>query len=161
MIRSHRQSEFCTSLMYHESDLGKAGYGKICPRLRKSSGLADQATRLGGSPHLSCRHNQINPRTYKQIHTPTMVQGGVDGASPPPWVFDMLQFFDTILPWMESLGSSSLVYFMGGGAAGGLWRHQTWSPSWPPSWILSRFKNKVKTVRINNFLHLIWKITHK
>ena len=28
----------------------------------------------------------------------TMVQGGVDGASTPPWVFDMLQFFETILP---------------------------------------------------------------
>ena len=73
--------------MYHESDLGKAGYrtfkrlhGKICPRLRKSPGLADQATRLGGSPHLSCRQNQINRRTYKQIHTPTVVQGGRGGG---------------------------------------------------------------------------------
>ena len=27
---------------------------------------------------------------------------------------------------------------MGGGAAGGSWRHQQWSPSWPPSWILPR-----------------------
>ena len=44
---------------------------------------------------------------------------------------------------------------MAGGAAGGLWRHQTW----PPSWILSRIKNKVKTVRINNFLRLTCKIT--
>ena len=73
--------------MYHESDLGKAGYrtfkrlhGKICPRLRKSPGLADQATRLGGSPHLSCRQNQINRQTYKQIHTPTVVQGGPGGG---------------------------------------------------------------------------------
>ena len=27
----------------------------------------------------------INPRTYMQIHTPTVVQGGVDG--PPPQTF--------------------------------------------------------------------------
>ena len=43
---------------------------------------------------------------------------------------------------------------MGGGAAGGLSHHQTWLPSWPPSWILSRIRNQVKTVRINNFLRL-------
>ena len=86
--------------MYHESYPGKAGYltfkrlhGKICPRLRKSAGLADQATRLGGSPHLSCRHNQINPRTYKEIHTPTMVQGGRGGGGlePLPVVFDTVK----------------------------------------------------------------------
>ena len=41
---------------------------------------------------------------------------------PPPWVFDMLQYFETILPSVESLSSSlqDEVYFMGGGAAGGL-----------------------------------------
>ena len=44
----------------------------------------------------------INPRTYMQIHTPTVVQvGGVDG--PPTRVFDMLQCFETILPSVESL----------------------------------------------------------
>ena len=55
-----------------------------------------------------------------QIHTPTVVQGGgVDG--PPPRVFDMLQYFKTILPSVESLWYSlqDEVYFMGGGAAGG------------------------------------------
>ena len=30
--------------------------------------------------------------------------GGVDGS--PPWVFDMLQYFETILPSVESLWSS-------------------------------------------------------
>ena len=45
------------------------------------------------------------------------------------------------------------------GAAGGLWRHQTWSPSWPLSWILSRIRNQVKTVRINTFLRLTCKMT--
>ena len=43
------------------------------------------------------------------------------------------------------------VYFMGGGAAGGLWRHQQWSPSWLPSWILPRIRNQVKTAGNSNF----------
>ena len=40
----------------------------------------------------------------------------------PPWVFYMLQYFETSLPSMESLSSSlqDEVYFVGGGAAGGL-----------------------------------------
>ena len=61
-----------------------------------------------------------------QIHTPTVVQEGVDGPSPPPRVFDVLQYFETILPLVESLWSSlqDEIYFMGSGAAGGLWRHQ-------------------------------------
>ena len=42
-----------------------------------------------------------------------------------PWVFDMLKYFETILPSMESLWSSQQdeVYFMGSGVAGVLWRH--------------------------------------
>ena len=35
---------------------------------------------------------------------------------PLPGGFDMLQYFETILPLV--------VYFRSGGAAGGLWRHQ-------------------------------------
>ena len=37
-----------------------------------------------------------------------------------------LQYFETILPLVESLWSSwqDQVYVLGGGAAGGLWRHQ-------------------------------------
>ena len=60
-----------------------------------------------------------------QIHTPTVVQEGVDGPSPPT-VFDVLQYFETILPLVESLWSSlqDEIYSMGSGAAGGLWRHQ-------------------------------------
>ena len=39
----------------------------------------------------------------------------------PPRVFDMLQYFETILPSVESLSSSlqDEIYFMGGSAAGG------------------------------------------
>ena len=86
----------------------------------------------------------INLRTYKQIHTPTTVVqrggGGEGWIEPLTGGFHMLQYFETILPLVKSLWSSSQddVYFMGGGAAGGLWRHQYWSPSWPPSWNLPR-----------------------
>ena len=98
----------------------------------------------------------LNPRTYTRSHTPNAVQEEVDGN--PPWVCDMLQYFETILPSVERLWSSlqDKEYYMDGGAAGGLWQHQTLSPSW----ILSRIKNKVKTVGINNFLRLTCKITH-
>ena len=48
---------------------------------------------------------------------------------------------------------------MGGGTAGGLWRHQQWSPFWPPSWILTRTRNEVKTARNGNFLCSTWKVT--
>ena len=77
--------------------------------------------------------------------------------------FDIMQYFETILPSVESLWCSlqDKLYLMGGGAAGGLWRHQQWSPPSPPSWILPRIRNQVKTVRINNFLRLTCKITHK
>ena len=66
------------------------------------------------------------PRTNTQIHTPTVVQGGL--MEPLPRVIDMLQYFETILPSVETLWSSLQyeVYIMGGGAAGGLWRHQQW-----------------------------------
>ena len=93
-------------------------------------------------------------------HTPTVVQGG-EALMELPWVFDMLHYFETILPLVESLWSflQHEGYFLGGGAAGGLWRHQTWSPSWPPSWILSRTRNQLKTVWINNLSRLTCKIT--
>ena len=42
----------------------------------------------------------------KQIHTPTVVQcdgGGGQWMEPLPGVFDMLQYFETILPLVESL----------------------------------------------------------
>ena len=37
-----------------------------------------------------------NPRTYKQIHTPTVVQGAGGWTEPLLGVFDMLQYFETI-----------------------------------------------------------------
>ena len=39
----------------------------------------------------------------KEIHTPTVVQWGGQWMEPLPGVFDMLQYFETILPLVESL----------------------------------------------------------
>ena len=48
-------------------------HGKIWPRLRGLPGLADRATRLGGSPHLSCKRDQIKMRDYmdRRVTSPT------------------------------------------------------------------------------------------
>ena len=71
-----------------------------------------------------------------KVTLPTMVQGDW-GVDRPPWVFVVLQYFEMILPLVDSLRCAlqDEVYIMGCDAAGGLWRHPRWPPSWPPSWI--------------------------
>ena len=48
---------------------------------------------------------KLNPRTYTQIHTTTLVQRGwgLGWMGPLSGVFDLLQYFETILPLVESL----------------------------------------------------------
>ena len=72
--------------------------------------------------------------------------GGGGLMEPLPWVFNMFKHFEKILLSVKSLSSprQNELYFIGGGAAGVLWRHRTWSPSWPPFWILLRNKNQIK-----------------
>ena len=95
-------------------------------------------------------------RTCKFIPPPWFQGGREGGGWNPPLVFDMFQYFETILPAVESLWSSlkDEVHFIGGGDAGGLWHHQQWWPSWPPSWILPRIRNQVKTARNGDFFVL-------
>ena len=95
----------------------------------------------GDGPPPLCKQ-ALNPRTYLQSHTPTVVQGARGW-----W-----QYFETILPSVESLWYclQDRLCFMGGSAVWGQSRHQTWSPSW----ILSRVRKQVKTVRIDNFFAL-------
>ena len=80
---------------------------------------------------------------------------GVDGIPHPPLEFLICcsiskRFY---LQWNAfDLLYKMKVYFMGGGAAGGLWRHLQWSPSWPPSWILLRIKNRLKPRKMATFV---------
>ena len=92
MVQSHCQSEFCLNLMYHESDPDYVGYptlkrlhGKIWPRLRGLPGLADRATRLGGSHHLSCKRDQIKMRRYmdRPFTPPRRITSPTRGPPPP------------------------------------------------------------------------------
>ena len=91
-------------------------------------------------------------RTCKFIPPPwTVVQGGgVDG--PPPRVFDTLQYFETILPSVESLWYSPQdeVYFIGDGAA----RGPMTSPKMVTILDLPRIRNQVKTARNGDFFVL-------
>ena len=80
------------------------------------------------SPWPSTIHDKrrLNPRTYTQFIPPPWYKGsggrGGGVMEPLPAVFDMLQYFQTILPSVESLCSSQQdkVHFIGGGAARGL-----------------------------------------
>ena len=92
MMQSHGQSEFCANLMYHESDPGQAGYptskrlhGKTWSRPRGLPVLADPVTRLGGSPHLSCKCDQIKMRDYmnRRVTIPKLVTSPTWGPPPP------------------------------------------------------------------------------
>ena len=58
----------------------------------------------------------------RKFTPPPWYMGGGGLTEPFPKVFDMLQYFQMILPSVEILWSSQQgeVYFMGGGAAGGL-----------------------------------------
>ena len=73
-----------------------------------------------------------------------MVKGGREVDGTPPQSFWYVAVFQNHLPSVESLWSSQQdkVCFI---FAGGLWRHEKWSPSWLPSWILPSIRNQVKT----------------
>ena len=95
------------------------------------------------------------PGTYTQIHTPTMVRGGGGGGwmETLPIVFDMLHYFETILPLVDLAFDilhkiKYILHVMALQEA----CDQQWSPSWPASWILPRIRNQVKTTRNRNFL---------
>ena len=66
----------------------------------KQNKVLPNETIVGESGNVFFFFLPFNPRTYKQIHTPTVVQergGGVVGGwmEPLPGLFDMLQYFET------------------------------------------------------------------
>ena len=80
------------------------------------------------------RSKYFNPQAYKQIHTPTWYKVVQEELKEPfPRVFDMLQYFETILRSVDNK-----VRYMGEDAAGGLCRLQIWWPYLPPSWMLPK-----------------------
>ena len=60
-------------------------HGKLSPRLTGLPYLADRATRLGGSPHLSCKRDQNKIRNYmdKRVIPPRRVTSPTWGPPPP------------------------------------------------------------------------------
>ena len=76
MIQSNRQNEFDVSRI--RPRLG--GYptlkrlrGNILTRLRGLRGLADRASLFGGSPHPSCKRDQIrHDKLYEKAGNPTL-----------------------------------------------------------------------------------------
>ena len=59
-------------------------HSKLSPRLTGLPYLADRATRLGGSPHLSCKRDQNKTRNYmdKLVTPPTWVTSLIWGSPP-------------------------------------------------------------------------------
>ena len=53
--------------------------------------------------HIEHHSYQLSPRTYTQIHTPTLVHWGWIDLPPPSRVFALLQYLQTILPSVERL----------------------------------------------------------
>ena len=77
-----------------------------CSRLEGTTTLNGREEGGGYFISQTWNHQQFNTRTYTKIHTPTMVQRWRGLMEPLPAVFYMLQYFETILPLVESLWSS-------------------------------------------------------
>ena len=143
--------DLMTKLPYCTDDIRSALKSQIIELLTKKTWGRVFEVSYG---RISINRRALTLRCTSKVkpHCRTRGEGG-SWRNPPLRVFDMLQYFETILPSVKSLWSSlrDEVHFMGGGAAEGLWCHQTWWPFWPPSCFLSRIINQVKTVRINIF----------
>ena len=92
-MQSHRQSQFCADLMYHESDPARrvtrpwnVYMAKFDPGWEGNPiWYVDWATRLGESPHLSCKRDQIKMRYYmdRRFTPPKRVTSPTWGSPPP------------------------------------------------------------------------------
>ena len=58
--------------------------GKMRPRLTGLPYLGDRETHLGGLPHLSCKHDQINVRDYMERRVTSSRQVTSPTWGPPP-----------------------------------------------------------------------------
>ena len=77
-------SPFCVALLSVYLIL-KHWHGRIWPQLRGLPGVADRATHLEGSPHLSCKRDQIKVRDYMDRRvTPSKWVTMPTWGPPPP-----------------------------------------------------------------------------
>ena len=76
-------------------------HGKLSPRLTGLPYLADRATRLGGSPHLSCKRDQDKIRNYidRRVTPPRRVTSPTWGSPPP--CKQALTYFQRKKPYMH------------------------------------------------------------
>ena len=100
----------------------------------------------------------INPRTYTQIHTPTVVQGrvgggGVDGTPPRSFSYVAVFWNDFTFSWKP------LIFLRRWSIFYGWWRcrRPVTSPTMLAILVLQRIRNQVKTARNANFFCLTWK----
>ena len=100
----------------------------------------------------------INPRTYMQIHTPTVDRGtrGWGGWTPLEFLIRCSISKRFYLQWKAFDILHKMRYILSVMALlGGLWRHQKWSPSW----IYQELEIKLKPWEMVTFLCLRRKIT--
>ena len=91
-VQSSKTYKFRFWAFCYERDPGQAGYptltrlrGKLSPRLTGLPYLADRATRLGGSPHPSCKRDENKIRNYidRRVTPPWRVSSPTWGLPPP------------------------------------------------------------------------------
>ena len=88
-------------------------HGKIWPRLRALPGLADRATRLDESPHLSCKRDQIKMRDHMDRRvTPSKRVTSPTSGYPPPCEQALIQTVDyEIVTWLIQRWNRSCLLF--------------------------------------------------
>ena len=90
----------------------KRWHGKIWPQLRGLPGVADQATLLEGSPHLSCKSDQIKMRDYmdRRVTPPKCVTMPTWG--PPPTCKQTLKVSPAPFLRFQQLNHSPIIVWV-------------------------------------------------
>ena len=87
----------------------KCWHGKIWPQLRGLPGVADWANHLEGSPHLSCKRDQIKMRDYMdmRVNTPPKLVTMTTWGPPPPCKPNLTYFINTYHTLEEKIHKNS------------------------------------------------------
>ena len=89
----------------------KRWHGKIWPQLRGLPGVADRATHLEGSPHLSCKRDQIKMRDYmdRQVRVTPPKWVTVPTWGPPPACKQALKVSPALFLQFQQLNHSPFI----------------------------------------------------